>query len=87
MAEEKKDETPTPIPNWDAIDKLATKVEVILFEEADKEELTIHDRSIILNRVQLLFDEYKLRAFINAMSHGNLPEQKDGDKENPTHFQ
>ena len=87
MVKDKKDEIQTPVPKWDIIDKLATKVEIILFEEADKENLSIHDRSIILNRVDLLFHEYKLRSFINAMSTGTLPEQQHGGQENPSHFQ
>ncbi len=49
----------TPEPRWKEIDVIATKMESIFFEESTKEGLSPYEMSVILNRVNLLFDEYK----------------------------
>ncbi len=53
------EEKPTPEPRWKPIDDIANKMEKIFFEESTKEELSPYEMSVILGRVNLLFDEYK----------------------------
>jgi len=54
------EEEKTPIPRWEFIDEIANKMEKLFFEESTKKELSPYEMSVILNRVVLLFDEYKM---------------------------
>jgi len=56
VPEEKK----TPIPDWDKIDKIALQMEKIFFEQSSEAKISPFEMSIIINRVVMLFDEYKM---------------------------
>jgi len=63
-------------PRWDIIEKIATEVETIFFDKSAKEQLSPYEMSIIVNRLNLLFEEYKLFHFIK--SYGE--QQSEGNK-------
>jgi len=50
----------TPEPNWKIIDDIANHLEKIFFEESTERKLTPYEMSVILSRLNLLFDEYKI---------------------------
>jgi len=63
-------------PRWDLIEKIATEVETIFFDKSAKEQLSPYEMSIIVNRLNLLFEEYKLFHFVK--SYGEQQAQDKG---------
>jgi len=64
----------TPIPRWDLIDGIATKMEKIFFDEAGKIPLSPFEQSIMLTRLNELFKEYEMLAVIqHVMSQSGGP--------------
>jgi len=53
-------EKETPEPRWKKIDNISSELEKIFFEKSTEEKLSPYEMSIIINRVNLLFDEYKM---------------------------
>jgi len=64
------DEKKTPIPDWDKIDKIALQMEKLFFEQSAEMEISPYEMSIILNRVVMLFDEYKMLLVRTHLSEG-----------------
>ena len=50
----------TPIPRWDIIDNISGEIEKIFFTRCQTEGLSPYEASLILHRVNMLFDEYKI---------------------------
>jgi len=55
----------TPEPNWKIIDEISNKLEKIFFEESIERKLSPYEMSVILSRLNLLFDEYKIMLIAN----------------------
>jgi len=66
------EEEKTPEPRWKPIDEISSKMEKLFFEESTEQELSPYEMSIILNRVNLLFDEYK-GILMAQHVHGEKP--------------
>ena len=64
------------IPQWEKIEKIATEIETIFFESSAKELLSPFDMSIVVNRLVLLFDEYKLVHFAKTYGQQTMSESK-----------
>ena len=62
----------TPEPRWKPIDNIANKMEKIFFEESTKEQLSPYEMSVIINRVNLLFEEYR-GMVLSEHLHGDKP--------------
>lgn len=56
------------VPRWDKIDEIATEVETIFFDKSAEKQLSPYEMSIIVNRMVLLFEEYKLVHFVRKYS-------------------
>jgi len=54
----------TPIPNWENIDEIANELEKVFFEKSTERKLTPYDMSVIISRLNLLFDEYKIMLVV-----------------------
>jgi len=54
------DEGKTPVPRWEIIDKISNEIESIFFTKCQSEGLSPYEASLILHRVNMLFDEYKI---------------------------
>jgi len=53
-------EKETPEPDWKKIDTISSELEKIFFEKSTDQRLSPYEMSIIINRLNLLFDEYKM---------------------------
>jgi len=62
-----------PKPNMDAIDIIAEGMEKMFFEESEKMKLSPYEMNMILARVVLLFDEYKLMHFLSRVGQMEQP--------------
>jgi len=54
------EEEKTPVPRWEIIDKISNEIENVFFTKCQKEGLSPYEASLILHRVNMLFDEYKI---------------------------
>jgi len=70
--EDKEKPPETPEPRWKEIDVIASKMESIFFEECTEKGLSPYEMSVVLNRVNLLFDEYKGIVMAQHV-HGDKP--------------
>jgi len=62
-----------PKPNMDAVDEIATDIETVFFEKSDKLQLSPYEMNMVLARVTLLFDEYKLMHFLHRVGQMEQP--------------
>ena len=75
-SESRKDDEPEqvqPKPNMDGVDEIAEDIEKVFFEKSDKLELSPYEMNMVLARVQLLFDEYKLMHFLHRVGKMEQP--------------
>ena len=63
----------TPKPNLEAIDEISEELEKVFFEKSDKLKLSPYEMNMILGRVTLLFDEYKLMHFLHRIGEMESP--------------
>ena len=66
-------EKATPKPNIEAVDKIAENIEKVFFEQSDEKQLSPYEMNMILARVNLLFDEYKLMHFLHRVGSMEQP--------------
>ena len=65
MPENENEKPPeTPEPNWKNIDEISNDLEKQFFEGSAKRKLTPYEMSVILSRLNLLFDEYKIMLIV-----------------------
>jgi hypothetical protein len=76
VPEDKKEESKSIIPQWEKIEKICTEIETTFFEKSEKEQLSPYDMSIIVNRLTLLFEEFKLVHFMSNFGGSNTSEDK-----------
>ena len=62
-----------PKPNLEAVDKIAENIEKVFFEQSDEKQLSPYEMNMILARVNLLFDEYKLMHFLHRVGSMEQP--------------
>ncbi len=62
-----------PKANLEAIDKISDELEKVFFEQSDKNQLSPYEMNMILARVHLLFDEYKLMHFLHRVGEMEQP--------------
>jgi len=62
-----------PKPNLDAIDEIAEGMEKVFFEKSEEKKLSPYEMNMILGRVSLLFDEYKLMHFLHRVGQMEQP--------------
>ena len=62
------DDGKTPVPRWELIDSIASEIESIFFTKCQTEGLSPYEASLILHRVNMLFDEYKI-LLMSQYSH------------------
>jgi len=62
------DEGKTPVPRWEIIDDISTEIESIFFTKCQTKGLSPYEASLILHRVNMLFDEYKI-VIMSQFSH------------------
>lgn len=53
------------VPKWKEMETISTEIEKIFFEQSAKKQLSPYEMSMIVNRLVLLFDEYKLVHFMS----------------------
>ena len=63
------DNQATPVPRWDKIDTISSEIEGIFFTKCQKEGLSPYEASLILHRINMLFDEYKILLMSQFTSH------------------
>jgi len=64
------------IPRWDKMEKISTEIETIFFDNSAKEQLSVYEMSVIINRLNLLFEEHKLVNFVHEYGKQQSEENK-----------
>jgi len=65
VPDEKNEKLPeTPEPNWKNIDEISNELEKVFFEQSTERKLTPYEMSVIISRLNLLFDEYKIMLVV-----------------------
>ena len=80
---DKEREEPVPKVNLESMDEIAEDMEKVFFEKSHEKKLSPYEMSMILHRVTLLFDEYKLMHFLSKV--GEL-QQPNVDFKGSTHL-
>ncbi len=65
------------IPRWYKMEKISTEIETIFFDKSKEEQLSVYEMSIIINRLNLLFEEHKLVNFVHEYGK---QQQEEGNK-------
>jgi len=76
--EEDFDKNYTPAidpPDWNKIDFVANKIELIFSEET--QGLGVLELQMIMDRLELVFEDYRMRLFMEAYTSGHTPPKVD----------
>jgi len=60
-------------PNWNQIDFVSNKIEAIFSEET--EGLGVIELQMIIDRLDLIFEDYRMRLFMEAYTNGHKQQQ------------
>jgi len=76
VPDKEKEEKEVIVPRWDIMETISTDIEKIFFEQSAKKQLSPYEMSIIVNRLGLLFDEYKLVHFMSKFGEASVAQDK-----------
>ncbi len=62
-------------PDWNRIDFVSNKMEKIFAEET--EGLGVIELQMIMDRLELIFEDYRMRCFMEAYTSGQTPPKVD----------